>query len=174
MYLEQEKDRLFAKEWPPLGTAASQVAEHLRDIALCLEGGSNADRSILPFSIAGGVAARADDRVQGRPDYLAKVRSVVRARAVRVQVFGTTVIDDPAWSILLDLFEAYLTQRNRFVKSVGIASGAPSTTALRYLVLLDEVGLVERRADPIDRRRTLVHLSEIGQQKMLRYFNLLG
>lgn len=174
MYLQQEKDSRAAEQLRPPPRGASQVARHLRDLASCLEAGVDAEVPIFQFGLIERLAEAGDYKSSDRTDYLAKVRAVVRARTVRVQIFGPTAGDEPAWSILLDLFEAFLTQRTRCVKSVAIASGAPMTTALRYLAPLCDVGLIGRRTDPTDRRRMLVCLSEIGQQKMIRYFDLIS
>lgn len=173
MYLQQESESQATERWRTPGRGPAQIAMYLRDLASFLEAGVDAEIPIFEFGLVERPAASSDCKSNDRIDYLANVRSVVRARTVRVQILGSTAVDDPAWSILLDLFEAFLTQRTRCVKSVTIASGAPMTTALRYLALLGDVGLIVRRADPTDRRRILVCLSEIGQQKMIRYFDLI-
>jgi DNA-binding MarR family transcriptional regulator len=52
------------------------------------------------------------------------------------------------------------------VTSLCIASGAPTTTALRRIEDLAEAGLIERMPDPADRRRILVRLTEAGRARM--------
>jgi len=57
------------------------------------------------------------------------------------------------------------------VSSACIGSGAPPTTGLRWLGVLEVKGLVERRHDPSDQRRVLVHLSATGIAAMDEFFD---
>lgn len=65
----------------------------------------------------------------------------------------------PAWDIMLDLYRAHLTDQRISVSSACIAAHVPPTTALRWLVTLEERELITRSADPRDRRRVYVSLS---------------
>lgn len=104
-----------------------------------------------------------------------KVRMVEKARALRdayrkrLTTFDVyaDLFGDPAWHLLLDLY----CERGKplSVKSATIASGAPGTTALRWLTRLEQHGLIERRDDTTDRRRRLIALSPCGTTMMERY-----
>ena len=98
-----------------------------------------------------------------RPNYL---RALVAARADRDAIFQAGLFSDPAWDMLLDLAVAEATGRPISVTSLCIASGAPTTTALRRIEDLKEAGLLDRIPDPQDRRRVLVHLTEEGRKRM--------
>ncbi|MEP9375401.1 response regulator [Aquabacter sp. CN5-332] len=98
-----------------------------------------------------------------RPNYL---RALVAARADRDAIFQSGLFSDPAWDMLLDLAVAEATARAISVTSLCIASGAPTTTALRRIEDMKEAGLLDRIPDPQDRRRVLVHLTPEGRKRM--------
>lgn len=98
-----------------------------------------------------------------RPNYL---RALVAARADREAIFQAGLFSDPAWDMLLDLAVAEATGRVSSVTSLCIASGAPTTTALRRIDDLKDAGLIDRTPDPADRRRILVKLTALGRERM--------
>lgn len=102
------------------------------------------------------------------------VRKVIQARQLRFQFFDDKLFADPAWDMLLDLFEAELAQLPVSVSSLCIAAAVPATTALRWITSMTDAGLFQRRADPDDRRRVFVELSPKASEAMRRYFNQLG
>ena len=102
------------------------------------------------------------------------VRSAIRARRLRERFFEPELFADPAWDMMLDLFEAELSHRRVAVSSLCIAAAVPATTALRWLKSLTEKGLVIRRADPLDGRRIYVELSSEASAGLSRYFAEVG
>ena len=98
-----------------------------------------------------------------------EIRAVIRARRMRAQFFAPELFADPAWDMLLDLFAADLERRRVSVSSLCIAAAVPPTTALRWIGTLHDAGLFERQADPIDRRRAYIALSDKGLQGMRGY-----
>ena len=72
--------------------------------------------------------------------------------------------------MLVTLFEAQ-TSAPVSVTSLCLASYAPSTTALRHLGLLEQMGLVERIADALDARRVWIELTDTGAGLMSEYFS---
>jgi DNA-binding MarR family transcriptional regulator len=98
-----------------------------------------------------------------RPNYL---RALVASRADRESIFKTDMFSDPAWDMLLDLALSEVTGRPISVTSLCIASGAPTTTALRRIDDLAEAGFIVRIPDAMDRRRILVRLTEAGRARM--------
>ena len=99
------------------------------------------------------------------------VRNIIRARQSRIRFFGNDLFADPAWDMLLDLAVARVEHRRVSVTSLCIASGIPTTTALRWIKLLNRAGLVERIEDDTDRRRPFVTLTEGGAESIARYFD---
>ncbi|MFG1345157.1 response regulator [Xanthobacter autotrophicus DSM 431] len=113
-----------------------------------------------------GAAAEGDAPAAGhiaRPNYL---RALVAARADRDAIFQAGLFSDPAWEMMLDLAVAEASARPISVTSLCIASGAPTTTALRRIDDLEGAGLLARQPDPRDRRRILVTLTDLGRERM--------
>lgn len=73
---------------------------------------------------------------------------------------------EPVWDMLLDLFIAACESKRISVSSACIASGVPPTTALRYLMKMEQYGLVERTDDDTDGRRIYVAISPSARQSI--------
>ena len=102
------------------------------------------------------------------------VRSAIRTRRLRAHYFKEDLFADPAWDMMLDLFEAELSQRKVAVSSLCIAAAVPATTALRWMKALTEEGIFVRRDDPFDGRRVYVELSTDASSALRRYFAAIG
>jgi hypothetical protein len=102
---------------------------------------------------------------------LARARAIYRARRHRAVIFEEwgDLFADPAWDMLLDLFVADGTGKPVSISSACIGSCVPTTTGLRWVSLLERRGLLVRKPDPDDRRRSLVSLSEEARKKMQRW-----
>lgn len=111
------------------------------------------------------------DEDQSAPSLSARALALYRARRARTASFDGhgDLFGEPAWDILLDLFIAREAGRRVSVSSACIAADVPATTALRWLSALEQRGLVERQADPIDGRRVHVGLSEAAVIMMERW-----
>lgn len=86
-------------------------------------------------------------------------RKLLAQRRRREQIFGADLFGEPIWDMLLDLFANASEGRQVSVSSLCIASGAPTTTALRYVAMLVDRGLLLRFRDARDGRRVLIELS---------------
>lgn len=102
------------------------------------------------------------------------VRQLIRARRLRARFFDEELFADPAWDMLLDLFQAEIAQYRVPVSSLCIAASVPPTTALRWIKTMTESGLFLRRSDPNDRRRIFVELTPSASDAMRRYFAEVG
>ncbi|MGB7371010.1 winged helix DNA-binding protein [Erythrobacter sp.] len=98
------------------------------------------------------------------------VREVIAARQARRQFFDAELFSDPAWDMLLDLTAAHVEGQPVSVTSLCIAANVPATTALRWLKQMVESGLFVRGADPTDKRRAFIALSDASLEAMSRYF----
>jgi hypothetical protein len=101
------------------------------------------------------------------------VNSHIRARRLRARFFDDDLFAEPAWDMLLDLFASELSGRALATSSLCIAAGVPSTTALRWMRRLVQVGLIVRRSDPRDGRRVFISLSESARNALKSYFAAL-
>ena len=135
------------------------------------------DRGASPAMTAtspttGAAGTRGDDRADhDHARWLEQARRTYRARRSRAELFGDeTLFGEPAWDILLDLFIAAKSGKRVPVTSACIGAAVPTTTALRWLTLLEERGLVVREADDTDARRVFVRLSADAYARMVGYF----
>ncbi|PVX30957.1 winged helix DNA-binding protein [Sphingomonas pokkalii] len=100
-------------------------------------------------------------------------RRYARLRQRRAALFTSDLFADPAWDILIDLFASEHEGRKVAVTSACLASAVPSTTALRWLSLLERERLVERVGDASDKRRSFVQLTRPAEESMAAWFGLM-
>lgn len=100
------------------------------------------------------------------PDGVALAIRIYRARRARARCFPdhADLFGEPAWDVLLDLYIAGERGEQVSVSSVGVAADVPSTTALRWIGMLTERGLIERSADGRDGRRKFLALTAAGKE----------
>ena len=155
----------------------SELAQMVEQIVRLLEAERTSGGAVIPAAngeeAVAGASVTAGERVrqirQPLPDPRL-VRKMVRVRNARNQFFEKGFFSDPAWDILLDLTAARAEHKRVSVTSLCIASGAPATTALRWINLMIERGLLLKVEDDVDRRRAFVSLSEPTADAMARYF----
>lgn len=80
---------------------------------------------------------------------------------------------EPAWDILLDIARVDSVGKRLSVTAACIGSCVPPTTALRWLKVLEDSGLIYREADLTDSRRRFVRLTNAGVLQLERYFRLV-
>lgn len=117
-------------------------------------------------------AAQTDMRLQDAAERRAledRLTRLLQSRRRRVQFFPEALFADPAWDILLELSLAELQQRRVSISSLCFSAAVPQTTALRWIKSMTSDGLLVRRDDPLDARRTFVELAPSTSQKMLGY-----
>lgn len=73
--------------------------------------------------------------------------------------FGADLFADPAWDIILDLYIHNSKNQDVCVTSACAAAMVPITTALRYITVLSDRGLIERSKNQKDGRSYLLRLS---------------
>jgi Winged helix DNA-binding domain len=93
-------------------------------------------------------------------DCAAFAKSIVANYRDRTRFFPADLFVDPAWNLTLDLFVSEVEGKRISVSSALIVAGIPSTTALRLLERLVELGLLVKTPDATDRRRIYVTLSD--------------
>lgn len=98
------------------------------------------------------------------------VKRVIKARRDRHTVLPAHLFADPAWDMLLALYAAELDQIHLATSSLCDESQVPVTTALRWIGILANEGLIEQHRDPSDARRVYITLSSKGAGSMAAYF----
>ena len=117
---------------------------------------------------------RREPVVATRPIDAALVRRLLRMRRERERFFPADIFADPAWDMLLDLTAAHLEGKQVPVSSLCIAAAVPTTTALRWVRSLTVAGLLERRIDPLDARRSHIKLSQGATEAMMGYLRVFN
>ncbi len=95
-------------------------------------------------------------------------------REARRAVLDAIRLDDTQWTILLDLYVAGRDHRLVAISSACIASGAPATTALRAIKILEGVGYVRRSQDRFDGRRVYLRLAPYTEVRIAQYLENLA
>jgi CheY-like chemotaxis protein/DNA-binding MarR family transcriptional regulator len=91
-------------------------------------------------------------------------------RRLRSKHFPSDLFSDPCWEMLLDLYDAHLSDVEVTVTSLGAASGVPQTTALRRMDVLQGHRLIARADDKGDQRRTIIKLTDAGLSAVEGFF----
>ena len=102
-----------------------------------------------------------------------RVEQILRARRARDEVFGSDLFADPAWDILLESLLTHLRQTRISVSGLCAVAAVPATTALRWILKLEQDGLLTREDDLLDNRRTWIRLTDRGMAAMQRYFAMV-
>jgi DNA repair protein RadC len=87
-------------------------------------------------------------------------RNALGRRTSRQRHFGAELSQDGVWNMLLELLIAKCEGRPVSIKCLWLASGAPQSTALRWVNLLVGCGHVERTCDPSDGRRQFIEIND--------------
>lgn len=100
-------------------------------------------------------------------DLTAFARHLFNERRLRDQLLGAELFHDPVWDVLLELYASAGEKRQVTVTGACAASGAPSTSALRYVKMMTKEGLIVRDECRSDARRVYVRLSDKANQMMM-------
>jgi DNA-binding MarR family transcriptional regulator len=93
------------------------------------------------------------------PDLRSFAGLLFEARQRRFRHFPKDLLGEPAWDMLLYL---YSQGSSMTVKSASLAGQVPQTTGFRWIQILANAGLIDKRADSQDKRKTLVQLNAAG------------
>ena len=114
------------------------------------------------------------DSLQAKPDQLLILAKRFRDfRIRRHEFFEAELFGEPGWDILLSLYIGLKEGYRQKVSSVCNESGVADTTAIRWIETLRELGLIDRRRNPIDARSTFIELTPLGAEKMDRLLQLV-
>lgn len=121
-----------------------------------------------PEAVASGVApvvpvatsSNAEAMARSALDYLAALRRMRRESGLLSE------LDEPSWTILLEVYRADITGRRLSVSKLCALDEASQTTAWRRIRSMEEGGLLLREQDPFDARRSFVTLTEPTSRAM--------
>lgn len=109
--------------------------------------------------------------VAERQQLVRRARETFRNRRRRRDIFGDFMFGEPAWDMLLALYIAETREGRTTVGNLSSHSGAPTSTAQRWIDLLVDRGLALREAHPTDRRTIFIKLSDDGRAALDLYFS---
>lgn len=101
-----------------------------------------------------------------------RAKDIYNFRRKRERFFDTDLFGEPGWDMLLDLYEHAERGKAVSVSSACIAASVPPTTALRWIAVLVQRGLVDSFNDPLDRRRRFLNLSVEARSSMQRLLDM--
>lgn len=148
------------------------VAERLAAIAIELQAIAarvNPDIANTSVELMTRASAPAEPRGTGPSGSLAKARELYEQRQRRKAFFNADLFSEPAWDMLLDLYISGSEGKQVSTTSACIGAGVPVATGIRWLHVLENEGLVVRRVDPADGRRTFVSLTTAAFRTMNRF-----
>jgi len=92
-------------------------------------------------------------------------------RRLRNRFLSANILGEPVWDMLLALY--CFTARREALSITGLchAANVPSTTALRWVKLMEQKGMVTRRRDKNDARRIFLVLTTFGKEMMTNYLS---
>lgn len=102
---------------------------------------------------------------------LSFVEGECRRARLREKVFGSLALSHSGWMLLLVLAESKLVNMEMTIKSAAYSAGLPLSSALRKINEMCSSGLVDRREDSKDSRRSFVTLTPQGQACLESYFS---
>jgi DNA-binding MarR family transcriptional regulator len=94
-------------------------------------------------------------------------RLLYRERSARARHFDSELFGEPAWDILLDIFEKDQCGEAISVSSACIAANVPSTTALRWITVLEKAGHLARVPSKTDLRVKELRLTDEARDAMV-------
>ena len=105
------------------------------------------------------------------PAAAANARAAAIRRTERRQLVGhSSLLANPAWDMLIDLFVHAHVSKPVFTSALCVGSGLPMSNALRLIRKLRDSNVVYREPDPSDGRRYFIRLTPQTMEALNRYF----
>lgn len=102
-------------------------------------------------------------------EMFALARCQIKARELRYRHLPQAMFGEPAWDMLLSLYVTFRSHARQTVSNLCVSSGAPATTALRWIIYLERQEFVARRNNPLDLRVVFVELTAKGRDAVEAY-----
>jgi len=146
------------------------IALPLRQLTIHIEDGRLTSRSKQELIHLAERFLELAESIPEAPEVPATAHALIsghlRARRAREKIFPPSLFGEPAWDLLLDLYLAQRAQRSISISSACSAAAVPATTALRWINMLEQYGLLVRSRDLTDGRRHFLNLSSHAAQAM--------
>jgi hypothetical protein len=96
-----------------------------------------------------------------RIDLIDRAEKYLRWGRLKTQTLdtGNGLFADSCWSMCLDIYICGLKEERVTVSAIAHSSGIPMTTAMRYINVMAEQGLIEKSPNPADNRMIFVSIS---------------
>ena len=114
---------------------------------------------------AASPSANAISIAQSALDYLAELRRMRRDSEVLAP------LDEPSWTILLEVYRAEMKGRRLSVSKLCSLDEASQTTAWRRIRSMEDDGLLLREQDPLDARRSFVSLTDSSSKAVSEFMS---
>ncbi len=88
--------------------------------------------------------------------------NIYASRRKRDRHLDKNLMGEPAWDMMLDLYVRQVDGKQTSITSACIGACAPPTTALRWITVLENRGLLQRYEDAKDGRRANLELTKAG------------
>lgn len=115
-----------------------------------------------------------DGEASGQAVLTDRLSLSIQIRRMRKSHFGDAPMAGPVWDMMLDLMLATANGRTLSASDLATGAGVPLSSGLRMIASLEAHGLVLRSVDARDRRRSIVHLTDGGRERMVRYFEKMA
>ncbi|SMQ76614.1 DNA repair protein RadC [Sphingopyxis terrae subsp. ummariensis] len=103
--------------------------------------------------------------------FLQNARATIRKRMLRRQLLGANeLFGEPAWDMLLELFVHECEGRQLSMSSLCTTAAIPESSAMRLAQRMCDAGLLERRPDPADGRRSFMKIAPETAHRLRAYF----
>lgn len=101
-------------------------------------------------------------------DLIVQAEKFLRWCRVKADILnmGTGLFSDSCWIMCLDIYICDLKDEQVTVSAVAHSSGVPMTTAMRYINVMAEEGLLEKSPNPSDHRMIFVSTSPDCKEKI--------
>ena len=95
------------------------------------------------------------------PDLIARAEKYLQWGRLRSRTLdtGNGLFADACWNMCLDVYICGLKDERVTVSAIAHSSGIPMTTAMRYINVMVEQGLIEKAPNPADNRMIFVSVS---------------
>lgn len=125
------------------------------------------------FESERGLRAASNDLVRDeghRVTLISAAKDFLISRRSRASFLDESIFGEPGWDMLLALYITEETEARNSIAKLTEFSGAPPTTALRWIDHLGRLGLIRRLAHPTDLRTAFIELTDEGRYALDRYF----